>query len=124
MMGRRALKAAIIARGLDAVPGLADIGFRRLTDQSIDLREMADGHVVRADHARENVAGTFRVCGTCLMGPAEDPDTVVETSARVHGIDDLWVFDSSIMPRIPRDNINIPTITLAEKNRRGDARGT
>jgi choline dehydrogenase len=34
---------------------------------------------------------------------------------RLHGIDGLLVVDASIMPEIPADNTNIPTIMLAER---------
>ena len=81
-----AVKAAMIARGLDVVPGLADIVFRRLTDQRIDLRALADDRAALAEYARANVAGTFHPCGTCRMGPADDPDAVVDVNGRVHGL--------------------------------------
>ncbi len=110
-----AVKAAVIARTLDAAPSLANLVFGRLTDRRIDLRELVNDREALADHARENVAGTFHPCGTCRMGSADDPDAVVDASGRVHGVGGLRVVDASIMPKIPRGNTNIPTIMLAEK---------
>jgi 5-(hydroxymethyl)furfural/furfural oxidase len=110
-----AIKAAIIAGALDAVPALANIVFGRLTGRRIDLAGLANDNAALADYVRNNVAGTFHVCGTCRMGRADDPDAVVDNSGRVRGISGLRVVDASIMPAVPRGNTNIPTIMLAEK---------
>jgi 5-(hydroxymethyl)furfural/furfural oxidase len=110
-----AIKAAIIAGTLDAVPALADFVFGRLTGRRIDLAELANDKAALADYIRNNVAGTFHVCGTCRMGRADDPDAVVDNSGRLRGVGGLRVVDASIMPAIPRGNTNIPTIMLAEK---------
>jgi 5-(hydroxymethyl)furfural/furfural oxidase len=109
------IKAAIIAGTLDAVPALADFVFGRLTGRRIDLAELVNDKAALADYIRNNVAGTFHVCGTCRMGRADDPDAVVDNSGRLRGISGLRVVDASIMPAIPRGNTNIPTIMLAEK---------
>ncbi|MDB5873759.1 MAG: hypothetical protein JWQ07_3201 [Ramlibacter sp.] len=52
--------------------------------------------------------------GTCAMGQAGDPLSVVDETFRVHGIDNLFVADASVMPVIPSANTNLPTIMLAE----------
>jgi 5-(hydroxymethyl)furfural/furfural oxidase len=110
-----AIKATIVAGTLDAAPALADLVFGRLTGQRIDLAALAADDAELADYVRNNVAGTFHVCGTCRMGRADDPDAVVDAVGRVRGIAGLRVVDASIMPAIPRGNTNIPTIMLAEK---------
>jgi 5-(hydroxymethyl)furfural/furfural oxidase len=51
----------------------------------------------------------FHPAGTCAMG------AVVDSEARVLGVESLRVVDASIMPTIPRGNTNIPTLMLAEK---------
>ena len=110
-----AIKAAMIAGTLDAVPALADFVFGRLTGRRIDLAGLANDNAALADYVRNNVAGTFHVCGTCRMGRADDSDAVVDNSGRVRGLSGLRVVDASIMPAVPRGNTNIPTIMLAEK---------
>ena len=110
-----AIKAAIVAGALDAVPALADVVFGQLTDRRIDLATLVNDDAALAEHVRNNVAGTFHVCGTCRMGRADDPDAVVDNQGRVRGIGGLRVVDASIMPAITRGNTNIPTIMLAEK---------
>ncbi len=62
---------------------------------------------------RRTGESAYHPCGTCRMGG--DPDAVVDSQGRVHGIAALRVVDASIMPRIPSGNLNAPTIMLAEK---------
>ena len=60
-------------------------------------------------------ATIFHPVGTCKMGPHYDSDAVVDPTLRVHGIKNLRVIDSSIIPKIPRGNTNAPTIMIGEK---------
>jgi choline dehydrogenase len=53
--------------------------------------------------------------GTCRMGPATDPSTVVDDELRVHGMKGLRIADASIMPMMPSSNTNAPTIMIGEK---------
>ena len=110
-----AIKAKMIAGVLDAVPTLTDIVFARLTGRRIDLDAVIKDDATLASYVRDNVAGTFHVCGTCRMGRADDKDAIVDNSGRVHGVGGLRVVDASIMPTISRGNTNLPTIMLAEK---------
>jgi 5-(hydroxymethyl)furfural/furfural oxidase len=57
----------------------------------------------------------YHSCGTCRMGDAGDPMTVVDDQCRVIGIGGLRVADASIMPCVPRGNTNLPSIMIAEK---------
>jgi 5-(hydroxymethyl)furfural/furfural oxidase len=110
-----AIRSTVIAGALDAVPGLSDIVFGQLTGRRVDLAALVEDREALAEHVRQNVAGTFHVCGTCRMGRADDPDAVVDPQGRVRGVAGLRVADASIMPSVPRGNTNIPTIMVAEK---------
>jgi len=44
-----------------------------------------------------------------------DQNAVVDSDLRVHGIDNLRIVDSSVMPQITTGNLNAPTIMIAEK---------
>ncbi|XP_033213791.1 glucose dehydrogenase [FAD, quinone]-like [Belonocnema kinseyi] len=57
----------------------------------------------------------YHAVGTCKMGPKEDSEAVVDPRLRVYGIKGLRVIDASVMPVVPRGNINAPTIMIAEK---------
>ena len=110
-----AIRTALIAGLLDAIPGLSDLVFGQLTGRRVDLAALVLDKDALAEHVRQNVAGTFHVCGTCRMGRADDRDAVVDAQGRVRGLSGLRVVDAAIMPSIPRGNTNIPTIMLAEK---------
>ena len=69
-----------------------------------ELREMV----------RLSVDTTFHPSGTCAMGPASDPNAVVDHLGRVHGVDGLRVIDASIFPTGPRCNLLGPTLAAAE----------
>ena len=53
--------------------------------------------------------------GTCKMGPASDPTAVVDAGLRVHGLDNLYVADASIMPVITHANTNVTSLMIGER---------
>ena len=68
-----------------------------------------------AAYVRANVRGYFHGVGTCRMGRKSDPGAVVNAACRVHGFENLYVCDASVMPTIPRANTNLTTIAIAER---------
>jgi len=64
--------------------------------------------------ARRVSASGYHPCGTAKMGSADDPRAVVDQFGRCHGVDQLVVGDASIMPTVPRANINLSTIMIGE----------
>ena len=62
-----------------------------------------------------NVATQHHACGTCRMGPADDPGAVVDQTCRVHGIAGLRVVDASVMPDVTRNNINSTVMMIGER---------
>jgi choline dehydrogenase len=93
--------------------------------ESISLSQGVMGTVsltmddVTGDHALDEwllatVRDTWHLVGTCRMGAADDPRTVVDPDCRVLGVDGLRVIDGSIMPEVPRANTNLTCMTIAE----------
>jgi choline dehydrogenase-like flavoprotein len=67
------------------------------------------------DYACANAKTDHHPVGTCRIGPASDPTSVVTPDLRVIGFEGLRVIDASVMPRVPSSNTNAPTIMVAEK---------
>ena len=66
-------------------------------------------------HARARGSTIFHPSGTCMMGPAANPQAVVDDQLRLHGLDRLRVADASIMPTVVSGNTNAACIMIGEK---------
>jgi choline dehydrogenase len=82
--------------------------------------ETQPGPQIRSDDEinafiRQHAASAYHPCGTCAMGPATEPEAVVDPELRLHGVSGLRVVDASVMPRLPSSNINAPTFMIAER---------
>jgi choline dehydrogenase len=64
--------------------------------------------------ARRVSASGYHPCGTAKMGPVDDPTAVVDQFGRCHAVEQLVVADASIMPTVPRANINLSSIMIGE----------
>jgi choline dehydrogenase len=65
--------------------------------------------------ARSSYTSYYHGVGTCKMGPASDPMAVVDQNLRVHGFDNLWIGDASIMPTVVHANTNFTVMMIAER---------
>jgi choline dehydrogenase len=65
------------------------------------------------EFARAGGSTGYHQCGTCAMGTR--PDSVVDPSLKVRGVDALRVVDASIMPNIVSGNTNAATIMIGER---------
>jgi choline dehydrogenase len=98
---------AVLRQAMDLLAQIAaEPGFAKVLGKPV-LRTAADfaGTVVNYCHP----------AGTCKMGPASDPEAVVDADGQVHGVDGLYVADASVMPTITRGNINLPTAAIAAR---------
>ena len=64
------------------------------------------------DHFKSNATTVYHPCGTCRMS-RDINSGVVSEKLKVHGIDNLWIVDASIMPNITSGNINAPVMMLS-----------
>ncbi len=67
------------------------------------------------DYARATGNTGYHLVGSCRMGVATDPMSVVDDKLRVHGLQQLRIIDASVMPRVTSSNTCAPTIMIAEK---------
>ena len=79
------------------------------TDQELLSDESLEYWIVRTANTSHHASGT------CKMGPDNDPLSVVNQYCNVHGISNLRVVDSSIMPELIRANTNATTIMIGER---------
>jgi choline dehydrogenase len=58
---------------------------------------------------------TFHLAGSCRMGPAHEPNAVVDPELRVHGLYGLRVADMSILPSMVSANTYATSLLIGEK---------
>jgi choline dehydrogenase len=80
--------------------------------------EITPGRSVTSDADLDAfIRSTAQLCqhpvGTCSMG--KGPRAVVDSEARVYGVEGLRVVDASIMPTVPGGNTNAAVIMAGEK---------
>ncbi|MGI9499444.1 MAG: GMC family oxidoreductase [Geminicoccaceae bacterium] len=83
-------------------------------------REAAPGPDAKSDDqlldwAYREGSTAYHMVGTCRMGPAGDPNAVVDSELRVRGLEGLRVVDASVMPAVTSGNTNAPTMMITEK---------
>ena len=95
-----------MSREIASRPSLANLIGKELGDTA---------NVDSIEAVRRTSLHYYHPVGTCKMGPDSDPAAVVDPTGKVHGLDNLYVVDASIMPVVPRANTNLPTLMLAER---------
>ena len=93
-----------------------DPGFQSVIDSRISptMEQLASDELLD-DWLDSTLSIAGHTCRTCKMGPASDPQAVVDQYCQVHGIEGLRVIDASVMPEIPTANTNATTIMIAER---------
>jgi choline dehydrogenase len=66
-------------------------------------------------YAQQGGLTSYHVCGSCQMGPQDNPSSVVDDELRVHGLESLRIADASIMPCVPSANTSAAVFMIAEK---------
>ena len=64
---------------------------------------------------KQSIANYSHASGTCKMGPESDPFSVVDARGKVHGMENLYVADASIIPVIPLANTNLTSMLIGMK---------
>jgi choline dehydrogenase len=73
------------------------------------------GHEALLAFLKENPNSYWHPVGSCKMGPASDPDSVVDARGAVHGLDGCFIADCSIMPFVPRATTAMPAVVIGER---------
>jgi choline dehydrogenase len=110
-------------RDLDRMVGVAQAAFEvvKVLGESVkcdlllpDADTARDEEALRT-HFREFHATDYHPSGTLRMGADDDALAVVDDHCRLRGIGNLYVADASVMPTVPRANINLPTMMIGER---------
>ncbi|MCP4121445.1 MAG: GMC family oxidoreductase [Bacteroidetes bacterium] len=102
------VKGVKIARNILSQPAMQDlVAKEEVPGDSIKTDEEIRDFILR------KAESVYHTAGSCKMGI--DPLAVVDSRLKVHGIQNLRVIDSSIMPTITGSNIHGPTVMIAEK---------
>lgn len=103
-----AIESIKVARAIAEAPSLRDV----VIDEYVPGR-MHQSDEELLDVARQHSQTIYHPSCTCKMG--NDELAVVDNRLRVHGIKNLRVIDTSVMPELVSGNTNAPTMMIAEK---------
>lgn len=107
--GIRRLRAIALGDPVRAIASRVEYG---LTGRSIE-EELGDDELDA--WLFDECSDAQHASGTCRMGAADDPRSVVDPDCRVIGCTGLRVIDASIMPEVVRANTHLTTVMIAEK---------
>ena len=107
---------ARLAEGVERVREVAQVPeLRRLLGRETRPGPQVSGRQAIERFLDHTAVHYYHPAGSCKIGPASDPDAVVDSEGRVHGIDGLYVADASIMPAVISGNTNMPTTVIGER---------
>lgn len=66
------------------------------------------------DWLADHLGTSLHLSGSCRMGVDEE-SSVVDERCRVHGIDGLYVVDTSILPSVPSRGPHATAVMVAER---------
>jgi choline dehydrogenase len=75
----------------------------------------AQTEVEIADWVDSSVFHYYHPVGTCAMGLGGERMAVTDARGKIHGLENVYVADCSIIPEIPRANTNIPAVVIGER---------
>ncbi|MER7701990.1 GMC family oxidoreductase N-terminal domain-containing protein [Kitasatospora sp. NPDC097605] len=92
----------------------AGIGAHAERVVALDERTVGDDELLR-EYVETTVDTAFNPAGTLRMGPADDPDAVVDQFGAVRGVSGLHVADASVMPSMVCANTALTTVLIGER---------
>jgi len=110
-------------RDLDRMMGAAKVAFdvAKVLGESVKCDViLPDAETARDEESLRRFfldfhATDYHPSGTLRMGPDHDEMAVVDDRCRLRGIENLYVADASVMPTVPRANLNLPTMMIGER---------
>ena len=115
------VESALLEDPRDRERMVSAMEFVRELARTSPMREFYDSLVLPGPHedwttfALSTHNSSLHGSGTCKMGPSDDPAAVVDQRLRVHGLDNLWVADASVMPTVVHANTNATVYVIGER---------
>jgi len=107
---------AALTAGIRLVRRLAELPpLSHAVRREIDPGQRLDSGAERARFIRSRATGYAHSVGTCRMGPSSEAGDVVDPNGLVHGTENVFVADASIIPEIPRANTNLTCMLIGRK---------
>lgn len=104
---------------LDALHGAVEMARKAIALQPLPVQEVLPGADVTSKEAiqtyAKNTAWGHHASCTCPIGPADDPNAVLDSKFQVRGVQGLRVVDASVYPRIPGTFTAVSTYMVGEK---------
>jgi choline dehydrogenase-like flavoprotein len=94
-------RTAPISREIDCIAGL--------DEEAVQSDELLKQYVL------QNLSSFHHALGTAPMGREGDPNAVVDEHGKVHGVENLWIADASIIPSIPRVIPNMICMVIGKR---------
>jgi choline dehydrogenase-like flavoprotein len=79
---------------------------RRIARHAPIAQAIANTDAALREFINASVTDYAHPVGTCAAGQGSDPSAVVGADGRLHGLDNVFVADASVMRQIPRANTN------------------
>ena len=105
----------LAARLLDGPAALRRSMMKNFITGNYQLKDVIDNPDRLRAFIREAVVGAWHASSSCRMGSSSDAMAVTDAQGLVYGVSGLRIVDASIFPTIPRANLNIPVLMVAEK---------
>jgi choline dehydrogenase-like flavoprotein len=87
----------VVLEGVEKVRRLSGLGL-----------EIAPGrHADSEAWVRNNATSYAHAAGTCRMGRRPADGAVVDAEGRIHGLENVWIADASVIPTLPMANTNL-----------------
>jgi choline dehydrogenase len=87
----------VVLEGVDKVRGLSGLGLEIAPARQADPEEWV----------RNNATSYAHAAGTCRMGRLPADGAVVDAEGRIHGLENVWIADASVIPTLPMANTNL-----------------
>ncbi len=112
---KNAFLTAIMAKLLDGPEWFRRYLMKTFIVEALPLDQLLADDEALEDFIRKAAVGVWHASCSCRMGADGDPMAVADPFGNVRGLAGLRIADASLFPTIPRANINLTTIMLAER---------